>query len=108
MILNKPRSYRKPVDQKCRSCTYDSRAVGTWRQQVTLCSVTKCPPCNTGWNRLKSGILQVLDLIDEDPGAIRGFRYNTMGVTTMSNRAGSDSSCEIVVHKKAPGHKIGG
>ena len=27
-------SLRKAIDQKCKDCTYDSTAPGTWRQQV--------------------------------------------------------------------------
>jgi len=36
-------SLRKAIDDKCKSCIYDPLAAGTWRQQVTLCSVTSCP-----------------------------------------------------------------
>jgi hypothetical protein len=36
-------SLRKRIDQHCKSCIYDSLAPGTWRQQVTLCSVKSCP-----------------------------------------------------------------
>ena len=35
-------SLRKRIDQHCKSCIYDSLAPGTWRQQVTLCSVKSC------------------------------------------------------------------
>ena len=35
-------SLRKRIDQHCKSCVYDSLAPGTWRQQVTLCSVKSC------------------------------------------------------------------
>jgi len=35
-------SLRKMVDAKCRDCTWDSAAKGTWRQQVTLCSAYDC------------------------------------------------------------------
>jgi len=35
-------SLRKAIDQNCRSCVYDGLAAGTWRQQVTLCSVKSC------------------------------------------------------------------
>jgi hypothetical protein len=42
MTVKKSRSLRKPVDEHCRCCIYDDRAAGTWRQQVTLCSVTSC------------------------------------------------------------------
>ena len=40
-IKNRP-SLRKCIDNNCRRCIYDSRAAGTWRQQVTLCAVTEC------------------------------------------------------------------
>jgi len=43
MTVNKNVGLRKRVDDKCKSCIYDPEAAGTWRQQVTLCSVTKCP-----------------------------------------------------------------
>jgi hypothetical protein len=36
-------SLRKAIDDKCRDCIYDPLAAGTWRQQVTLCSVKLCP-----------------------------------------------------------------
>lgn len=36
-------SLRKAIDNKCRSCIYDHLAAGTWRQQITLCTVTVCP-----------------------------------------------------------------
>ena len=40
-IKNRP-SLRKCIDEHCRCCVYDSQAAGTWRQQVSLCSVTGC------------------------------------------------------------------
>ncbi len=40
-IKNRP-SLRKCVNENCKTCIYDPRAAGTWRQQVTLCSVTDC------------------------------------------------------------------
>ncbi len=43
MTVTKKLGLRKCVDDKCKSCIYDPEAAGTWRQQVTLCSVTKCP-----------------------------------------------------------------
>lgn len=36
-------SLRKAIDQKCKDCTYDSAAPGTWRQQVFFCSTKTCP-----------------------------------------------------------------
>lgn len=35
-------SLRNAIDENCRNCIYDDKAEGTWRQQVTLCSVTSC------------------------------------------------------------------
>lgn len=36
-------SLRRAINAKCKDCIYDNLASGTWRQQVTLCSVTSCP-----------------------------------------------------------------
>ena len=35
-------SLRKAINQHCKDCIYDNLAAGTWRQQVTLCSVPTC------------------------------------------------------------------
>ena len=35
-------SLRTKINQHCKSCIYDSLAVGSWRQQVTLCSAKSC------------------------------------------------------------------
>jgi hypothetical protein len=35
-------SLRKAINQHCKDCVYDEIATGTWRQQVTLCSVKSC------------------------------------------------------------------
>ena len=35
-------SLRKRINQHCKSCIYDPYAPGTWRKQVTLCSVKSC------------------------------------------------------------------
>lgn len=37
------KSLRSAVNETCKSCSYDSSARGTWRQQITLCSVKSCP-----------------------------------------------------------------
>ena len=34
---------RKRINANCKGCTYDCKAPGTWRQQITLCSVFRCP-----------------------------------------------------------------
>jgi hypothetical protein len=36
-------SLRKRTDENCRDCIYDSLAPGTWRQQVSLCTIKTCP-----------------------------------------------------------------
>ena len=36
-------SLRKPVDEKCKDCIYDPTVPGTWRQQVSLCTIKTCP-----------------------------------------------------------------
>ena len=36
-------SLRNPIDNFCKECTYDDKAPGTWRQQVTLCGSKNCP-----------------------------------------------------------------
>lgn len=36
-------SLRKPIDDYCKECIYDPATEGTWRQQVSLCSVNSCP-----------------------------------------------------------------
>ncbi len=40
--MTKNPSLRKCVNDNCRSCIYDPQAAGTWRQQVTLCTVKNC------------------------------------------------------------------
>ena len=36
-------SLRKAINLKCKDCTYDNKAPGTWRQQVAFCCVKTCP-----------------------------------------------------------------
>ena len=36
-------SLRKRIDLMCRSCIYDEKAPGNWRQQVTACECDYCP-----------------------------------------------------------------
>lgn len=31
------------IAAECRECTYDSAAVGTWREQVSVCGCVSCP-----------------------------------------------------------------
>ena len=42
MTVTKKYSLRQAINDNCRTCIFDSAAAGTWRQQVTLCSVTSC------------------------------------------------------------------
>ena len=42
ILAEKRTSLRQAVNDHCRSCIYDSKARGSWRQQTTLCSVTEC------------------------------------------------------------------
>ena len=39
----KRKSLRQSVNDACKQCVYDPCAAGTWKQQVTLCSVVTCP-----------------------------------------------------------------
>jgi hypothetical protein len=37
-------SLRGSINAKCRDCIYDPKSgLGNWRQQVSLCTVYKCP-----------------------------------------------------------------
>jgi len=35
-------SLKKAIEEKCKDCTYDSAAPGTWREQVEACNVRSC------------------------------------------------------------------
>ena len=35
-------SLKKCIEQKCKDCTYDQYAPGSWRSQVQDCTVTRC------------------------------------------------------------------
>ncbi len=39
-------SLRKHINQMCKSCIYDPRAFGTWREQVKRCTSYNCPLFN--------------------------------------------------------------
>ncbi len=42
-FTNPPKGeWRRRVNQNCKRCIYDPAQAGTWRQQVTLCSVSEC------------------------------------------------------------------
>lgn len=36
-------SLKKCIEDKCKDCTYDPLAGGTWREQVEQCRVKSCP-----------------------------------------------------------------
>jgi len=36
-------SLRKAINGKCKDCSFDDLAAGTWLQQITLCSCSNCP-----------------------------------------------------------------
>ena len=36
-------SLKKCIEEKCKDCTYDHAAPGSWRQQVESCMVKACP-----------------------------------------------------------------
>lgn len=36
-------SLKKAIEAKCKDCTYDHCAAGSWRQQTELCRVYSCP-----------------------------------------------------------------
>ena len=36
-------SLKKCIENKCRDCTYDASAPGSWRQQTENCNVKSCP-----------------------------------------------------------------
>lgn len=40
--MNKP-GLRQSINDMCKSCIYDSRAAGNWKQQVTICTSFECP-----------------------------------------------------------------
>lgn len=42
MKIKQSRSLRKIIDRHCKTCIYDPKAAGTWKQQVSLCTVTTC------------------------------------------------------------------
>jgi len=69
-------SLRQAVNLNCRNCIYDDLAKGTWRQQVSLCSVKKCalwphrpkttrpiPESVLSWYGAKKDEYEVLELI---------------------------------------------
>lgn len=40
--MSKKPGLRKYINEHCKGCIYDCGAAGTWRQQVTLCTIKSC------------------------------------------------------------------
>lgn len=36
-------SLKKAIEMKCKECTYDPHAPGTWRDQTEQCTARTCP-----------------------------------------------------------------
>ena len=43
LLIKAGNSRKKRIDLKCRSCIYDEKAPGNWRQQVAACECEHCP-----------------------------------------------------------------
>ena len=43
MLVKAGTSLRKRIDLICRSCIYDEKAPGNWRQQTMACECDYCP-----------------------------------------------------------------
>ena len=43
LLVKAGTSLRKRINLMCRSCIYDEKAPGNWRQQVTACERDWCP-----------------------------------------------------------------
>jgi len=70
------RSLRQKIDLKCKSCSYDRLAAGTWRQQVTLCASTKCPlydvrPVNT--SKIPKNVLSYYKVSENESKKLHGL-----------------------------------
>lgn len=39
----RPKSLRLAINAQCYECIYDKSDGGSWRQQVTACTCSKCP-----------------------------------------------------------------
>ncbi len=42
MLSRNKVSLRPSINEHCKTCIYDPASAGTWRQQVTICSVVSC------------------------------------------------------------------
>ena len=43
LLIRAGNSLRKRIDLMCRSCIYDEKAPGNWRQQTMACQCDYCP-----------------------------------------------------------------
>jgi len=68
-------SLRKRVDQHCKSCIYDPKTPGTWRQQVTLCTIARCALHDVRpqtKSPISSSVLDAHQLSQEEHAALLG------------------------------------
>lgn len=61
--MNAPKTRGQAITAKCRDCTYHPANGGTWREQVTLCTVTGCPL----WHYRPLAANAPQFLVDRDP-----------------------------------------
>ena len=69
MKIEKRLSLRKCVNDHCKTCIYDPKSAGTWRQQVTLCPVTSCklyPVRPATKAPIPESVLKFYELTDSD------------------------------------------
>ena len=66
-VSKAPVSFRKAINEKCKSCSYDPGDIGTgsWRNQVLHCCVKECPlyavrPLPVGMKYLDKSYLEAL------------------------------------------------
>ena len=66
-VSKAPVSFRKAINEKCKSCSYDpgDAGVGSWRSQVLHCCVKVCPlyavrPLPVGMKYLDKSYLEAL------------------------------------------------
>lgn len=57
-------SLKKAIEQKCKDCTYDQSAAGTWREQTERCTVRSCAlwevrPISVNGKLAKKGVMIV-------------------------------------------------
>lgn len=67
-------SLKKAIEGKCKDCTYDHAAPGTWREQVEQCTVKSCAlwevrPVTVATVNMRRAGVQIVDqaLLDSLP-----------------------------------------